>query len=83
MESGTITNRSGGTIYGYYGIRIAPGGNATVTNAGTIASTGGYYGAGVGISGGTLSLTNQPGGAIYGGAFGVAILSGARGAGDQ
>jgi uncharacterized protein with beta-barrel porin domain len=73
---GTVNNLTGGTIIGtQYGVGPSPGGNTgggTVTNWGSITGTGAYS-TGIGLNGGG-SVTNQPGGTVSGGAYGVSIF---------
>ncbi len=71
-DGGTVTNQSGGTISGEFGVTILGGG--TVTNAGTITSKG-TDAVGVYIDGGG-TVTNQSGGTISG-YTGVVIADGA------
>jgi hypothetical protein len=69
---GTITNLTGGHIFGYsYGVRIS-GAAGTVTNAGTITSYRYKWGAGVQLDTGG-SVTNSQGGLIAGEWIGVQL----------
>jgi Hint domain len=69
---GTVTNLTGGHIFGYsYGVRIS-GAAGTVTNAGTITSYRYKWGAGVQLDIGG-SVTNSQGGLIAGEWIGVQL----------
>ncbi|WP_158922592.1 Hint domain-containing protein [Acidisphaera sp. S103] len=67
-SGGHITNQSGGTISGYYGIKAKGGATATVVNIGAITGYGSNpSSAGVYISvTGSGTVTNQSGGRISG-----------------
>lgn len=72
-SSATIINQTGSTIRGV-GPAISLSGVASVTNAGTIASTGGTYA--LALSG-TGTVTNQSGGSIGSGANGLSLTGNA------
>ena len=70
LKGGTITNLGGGTITGgSNGVYVNTGASGTVTNTGSINSTG-TAGAGVDLGGGG-TVTNNSGGVITGVGFGV------------
>ncbi len=80
-NGGSISNRAGALISGYYGVEIYGGG--TVTNYGTMSGTGGDDGAGIYLGGGTLtnfgSITAAGifGKAVYLGSSGGSVINGA------
>jgi T5SS/PEP-CTERM-associated repeat protein len=70
---GTVTNRVGASISGYYGV-VINGGTGTVSNAGLVAGQN-QYGYAIYLFGGG-GVTNQNDGSIRGGRGGIAISGG-------
>jgi hypothetical protein len=78
-EGGSLTNKAGGTIQGgFYGFWAGGTGAAvaTVVNDGSIAATATAAGRGVALANGG-SVTNNAGGTIAGGLYGVRVLNAA------
>jgi T5SS/PEP-CTERM-associated repeat protein len=74
-DGGSLVNKSGGVVSAYWGVNGYDG-VATVVNAGTIAdSLSSGFGLHFNLGG---SVTNQPGGRIVGGSYGI-FITGAPG----
>ncbi len=77
-SGGTVSNAAGGTITGYNNAVFASGGVATVSNYGTLASTGTASGAvDLTVGGVTNGASGLTGGLINGKNLGISVLGSA------